>query len=127
MLRRLEGLAFVGCDIVEVAPAYDVAEITALAGATMAWEYVCLIGRAVADGKMRFLIIESDACDGRHAHWSDNRLPSKPISPKSISARPPVSARPVSAKSSRDLPSRQNLSANAKKPATPLPFAAGKA
>ena len=40
--------------IVEVAPAYDVAEITALAGATVAWEYVCLIGRAVADGKMRF-------------------------------------------------------------------------
>jgi agmatinase len=53
MLRRLEGLAFVGCDIVEVAPAYDVSEITALAGATVAWEYVCLLGRAVADGGMR--------------------------------------------------------------------------
>jgi hypothetical protein len=26
-------------------PAYDVAEITALAGATMAWEYICLLGR----------------------------------------------------------------------------------
>jgi agmatinase len=53
MLRRLEGLGFVGCDVVEVAPAYDVAEITALAGATVAWEYVCLIGRAVANGSMR--------------------------------------------------------------------------
>jgi agmatinase len=53
MLRRLEGLAFVGCDVVEVAPAYDVAEITALAGATVAWEYICLIGRAVANGSMR--------------------------------------------------------------------------
>jgi agmatinase len=53
ILRRLEGLAFVGCDVVEVAPAYDVAEITALAGATVAWEYVCLIGRAVANGSMR--------------------------------------------------------------------------
>lgn len=43
ILRRLEGLAFVGMDVVEVAPAYDVAEITALAGATMAWEYLCLL------------------------------------------------------------------------------------
>jgi len=30
-------------DLVEVAPAYDVAEITALAGATMVWEYLCLL------------------------------------------------------------------------------------
>jgi arginase family enzyme len=44
ILRRLKGLAFVGMDVVEVAPAYDVAEITALAGATMAWEYLCLVG-----------------------------------------------------------------------------------
>jgi len=29
--------------VVEVAPAYDVAEITALAGATVAWEYLCLV------------------------------------------------------------------------------------
>jgi agmatinase len=40
-------LAFIGFDIVEVAPAYDVAEVTALAGATMAWEYLCLLGRAL--------------------------------------------------------------------------------
>jgi arginase family enzyme len=45
MLRRLGGLRFVGMDVVEVAPAYDVAEITALAGATVAWEYLCLWGR----------------------------------------------------------------------------------
>jgi agmatinase len=44
ILRRLAGLCFVGMDIVEVAPAYDVAEVTALAGATMAWEYLCLLG-----------------------------------------------------------------------------------
>ena len=48
ILRRLAGLAFIGFDIVEVAPAYDVAEITALAGATMAWEYLCLLGRAAS-------------------------------------------------------------------------------
>jgi agmatinase len=44
ILRRLQGLAFIGMDLVEVAPAYDVAEITALAGATMVWEYLCLLG-----------------------------------------------------------------------------------
>jgi hypothetical protein len=31
-------------DLVEVAPAYDVAEITALAGATIVWEYLGLVG-----------------------------------------------------------------------------------
>jgi agmatinase len=44
ILRRLADLPFIGMDVVEVAPAYDVAEITALAGATMAWEYLCLVG-----------------------------------------------------------------------------------
>jgi agmatinase len=44
ILRLLQRLRFVGMDLVEVAPAYDVAEITALAGATMAWEYICLLG-----------------------------------------------------------------------------------
>jgi len=44
ILRQLQGVCFVGMDVVEVAPAYDVAEITALAGATMAWEYLCLLG-----------------------------------------------------------------------------------
>jgi agmatinase len=46
ILRRLKGLRFIGMDVVEVAPAYDSAEITALAGATIAWEYLCLIGDA---------------------------------------------------------------------------------
>jgi agmatinase len=42
ILRRLGGVAFAGMDVVEVAPAYDVAEITALAAATMVWEYLAL-------------------------------------------------------------------------------------
>ena len=42
ILRRLGGLRFAGMDVVEVAPAYDVAEITALAAATMVWEYLAL-------------------------------------------------------------------------------------
>ncbi|MEX2494499.1 MAG: agmatinase [Woeseia sp.] len=42
ILRQLAGLNVVGMDIVEVAPAYDTAEITALAGATLAMEMLCL-------------------------------------------------------------------------------------
>jgi len=42
ILRRLKGLHFVGMDVVEVAPAYDVAEITSLAAATMVYEYLVL-------------------------------------------------------------------------------------
>ncbi len=44
ILRRLQRLRLVGMDLVEVAPAYDVSEVTALAGATMVWEYLCLLG-----------------------------------------------------------------------------------
>ena len=42
ILRRLGGLAFAGMDVVEVAPAYDVSEITALAAATVVFEYLAL-------------------------------------------------------------------------------------
>jgi arginase family enzyme len=31
-------------DLVEVSPPYDVAEITALAAATIVWEYLALVG-----------------------------------------------------------------------------------
>jgi agmatinase len=43
ILRRLGGLPFVGMDMVEVAPAYDSAEITALAAATLVWQYLSLL------------------------------------------------------------------------------------
>jgi len=42
ILRRLGCVHFVGMDIVEVAPPYDTAEITALAAATIVWEYLAL-------------------------------------------------------------------------------------
>ena len=42
ILRQLRGIRFVGMDVVEVAPAYDHAEITSLAAATIAWQYLCL-------------------------------------------------------------------------------------
>ena len=48
ILRRLGDVAWAGMDVVEVAPAYDVAEITALAAATMVWEYLALLGAAAA-------------------------------------------------------------------------------
>ena len=44
LIRGLKPLRLVGADVVEVAPAYDHAEITALAAATIAWEYLCLLG-----------------------------------------------------------------------------------
>ncbi|MGI9283406.1 MAG: agmatinase [Endozoicomonas sp.] len=42
LLRGLKGLDIVGMDVVEVAPAYDHADITALAGATIALEMLYL-------------------------------------------------------------------------------------
>jgi agmatinase len=45
ILRRLDTIRFAGMDVVEVAPAYDTAEITALAAATVVWEYLALAGR----------------------------------------------------------------------------------
>jgi agmatinase len=44
ILRRLGAIRFTGMDVVEVAPAYDVSEITALAAATVVWEYLALAG-----------------------------------------------------------------------------------
>jgi agmatinase len=49
VLRGLAGINVVGMDVVEVAPAYDVGEITALAGAHLAMEmlylYACRPGK----------------------------------------------------------------------------------
>ena len=46
IIRGLEGVDFVGMDVVEVAPAYDVAENTALAAASIALDYLCLLANA---------------------------------------------------------------------------------
>ncbi len=43
ILRGLGDLDLVGMDITEVAPAYDHAEVTALAAATLAHDYLCLL------------------------------------------------------------------------------------
>ena len=45
IVRGLGGIDFAAMDVVEVAPAYDVAEITALAAASIALDYLCLLAR----------------------------------------------------------------------------------
>ena len=46
ILRGLRGINLVGADLVEVAPAYDNSQITALAGATLAMNLVALFASA---------------------------------------------------------------------------------
>ncbi|GAB1581758.1 MULTISPECIES: agmatinase [Phyllobacteriaceae] len=48
VLRQLGGLDIVGADVVEVAPAYDHADITAIAGATIAMYYLGLLAEKKA-------------------------------------------------------------------------------
>ncbi len=48
LLRGMRGLNLIGGDVVEVAPPYDPSGITALAGATMMYEILCLLAEAVA-------------------------------------------------------------------------------
>ncbi|MDT5238316.1 MAG: guanidinobutyrase / D-arginase, partial [Mycobacterium sp.] len=43
MLRQLTGINIVGADVVEVAPAYDHAEITCVAAATVVFDLLSLI------------------------------------------------------------------------------------
>lgn len=46
MLRGLEGLNLIGADVVEVAPPFDPSGNTALVGATMLFEILCLVAEA---------------------------------------------------------------------------------
>jgi len=48
MLRGLQGLDLVGGDVVEVSPPFDQSGNTALVGATMMWEILCVLADAVA-------------------------------------------------------------------------------
>jgi len=48
LLRGLRGLKLIGADVVEVAPAFDQTGNTALVGATMMYEILCLLAEAVA-------------------------------------------------------------------------------
>ena len=48
MLRGLRGLNLVGGDVVEVAPPFDPSGNTALVGATMMFEILCLLAECVS-------------------------------------------------------------------------------
>jgi agmatinase len=50
MLRGMDGMNIVGADVVEVAPAYDHAELTALAAANVAYELLALFARRIGTG-----------------------------------------------------------------------------
>ena len=45
-VRGLEGLNFTGMDVVEVSPPYDHSEITAIAAATVAHDWLCMLAKA---------------------------------------------------------------------------------
>ncbi|MEM9104425.1 MAG: agmatinase [Pseudomonadota bacterium] len=45
-IRSLDGLNLIGMDVVEVSPPYDNAEITAIAGATVAHDWLCLVAKS---------------------------------------------------------------------------------
>ena len=47
MLRGLRGLDLVGGDVVEVAPPFDPSGNTALVGATMMYEILCIVADAL--------------------------------------------------------------------------------
>ena len=49
LVRGLAGLQIVGMDVVEVAPPYDVSEVTALAAASVAHELLCALGARFPD------------------------------------------------------------------------------
>ena len=53
LLRGLDGLDLVGGDVVEVAPAYDHAEITAVAAAHVLYDLVTLLARRTRPGRSR--------------------------------------------------------------------------
>ncbi len=51
VLRKLQGLDIRGADVVEVAPAYDHADVTAIAGATVAMYMLGLRAERLAEGR----------------------------------------------------------------------------
>jgi len=53
MLRRLAGLNLVGGDVVEVAPPFDPSGNTAMVGATLMYEILCVVADSVARRKRR--------------------------------------------------------------------------
>ena len=53
LLRRLAGINYVGFDVVEVIPEYDVAENTSFVAANIVYEFLALLARNRRDGAVR--------------------------------------------------------------------------
>ena len=53
LLRGLRGLDLIGGDVVEVSPPFDPSGITALIGATMMYEILCVLAYGVVQLKSR--------------------------------------------------------------------------
>jgi guanidinopropionase len=51
LLRRFRGLNLIGADVVEVSPPFDKAGQTALVGATLMYEILCLMAEGLTSGK----------------------------------------------------------------------------
>lgn len=51
MVRRLDGLNLIGADLVEVSPPFDPSGLTALTGATIMFELMCVLAGAVEQAK----------------------------------------------------------------------------
>ena len=47
IIRELKKINFIGADVVEVSPPFDLNNMTSLVGATMAFEILCLMTKAV--------------------------------------------------------------------------------
>jgi guanidinopropionase len=61
MLRLLDGVDVVGADVVEVSPPFDLGGLTALAGATMMFELLCVMTQGVAGRRRRLAAGGSEA------------------------------------------------------------------
>jgi guanidinopropionase len=66
LVRGLRGLDLIGGDVVEVSPPFDPSRMTALVGATMMYEILCILAEAVARRK-----ITDPASSGRVLGWAE--------------------------------------------------------
>jgi len=53
MIRGMRGLDLIGGDVVEVSPPFDMSGNTALVGATMMFEILCLLAEQASKRKAR--------------------------------------------------------------------------
>ncbi len=53
MIRGLQGLSLIGADVVEVSPPFDLTGNTALVGATMMFELLCILSEALHSRRSR--------------------------------------------------------------------------